>query len=110
MTVAIAVLSLGVLAVIVTLLTASGRQTPPPSEPGVSIPQISRRQLPDPELLLPNEHERLLSHRFRPFREPRGSWTQDDVDRFWKDPRSLTGDYLLQEGTREVQEILREVP
>ena len=110
MTLSIALLSAAVLAVVITLLAIGGRGTPSPEEPVVEIPEASRRELPEPELILPNEHQRLLSHRFRPFREPRGSWTEEDVARFWEDPRSVTGDFLLREARQEVDGILQGVP
>lgn len=110
LTLTIALGSAAILAVIITILVAGGRRANAREEPVLAIPQVSPAELPAPDLLLPNEQQRLLSHRFRPSREPRGTWTEEDVARFWENPQSITGDYLLREGTREVDEILQGVP
>ena len=110
MTLSIALLSAAVLAVVITLVASGGAGPPSAGEPVVAVVETPRRELPEPELILPNERQRLLSHRFRPFREPRGSWTEEDVARFWEDPRSVTGDFLLREARREVDGILQGVP
>lgn len=108
-TIAILVLSAALLAVLVTLLAGGGRQQPS-EEAGVSLPSIPERQLPTPELLIPRENERLLSHRFRPHREPRGAWSESDKERFWADPTAVTGEYLRVEGKKAVESMFEAVP
>lgn len=109
-TIAILVLSAALLTVIVTVLTAGGRREGPPEEAGVSLPALPERQLPAPELLIPRENERLLSHRFRPYREPPGAWPESDKQRFWVEPRAVTKEYLQEEGKKAVESMLEAIP
>jgi hypothetical protein len=109
-TIATLVLSAALLAVIVTVFTAGGGREAPPEEVGVSLPSVPEARLPAPELLVPRENERLLSHRFRPYREPRGGWPESDKERFWTDPRAVTEEYLRVEGKKAVESMLEAIP
>ncbi|MFP4429846.1 MAG: hypothetical protein ACLFPV_01200 [Spirochaetaceae bacterium] len=109
-TIATLVLSTALITVLVTVLTAGGGREAPPEEVGLSIPSVPEGRLPAPELLLPRENERLLSHRFRPYREPRGVWSESDKERFWTDPRTVTEEYLMVEGKKAVESMLEAIP
>ncbi len=76
----------------------------------VAPPAVVEQSLPAPELLLPDEHARLLSHRFRPSREPRSSWTESDLERFWHEPEAITRSHLLHHGHSAVETMFDEVP
>lgn len=109
-TIVILVLSAALVAVVVTVVAARGRRDNPPQEAGVSLPSLPERELPAPELLIPRENERLLSHRFRPYREPRGAWSESDKERFWIDPRTVTEEYLLGEGKKSLESMFEAIP
>lgn len=97
-------------AVVATLLLSRLSNDERGSEESIVLPSLPEQGLPEPSLLIPNENERLLSHRFRPLREPRGVWTPEDIDRFWQDPKAITEEYLREEGRRGVETMLEKVP
>ena len=109
-TIVILVLSTAALAASVALFTAAGSRVPAPEDAEFPLPAFSQPELPAPRLLIPSEHERLLSHRFRPYREPRRMWTENDRSRFWIDPERVTADYLRSEGKKSLEAMFEAVP
>lgn len=109
-TIVILVLSAAVLAALVAVISGAGNRATAPEEAGVLLPAYSEPDLGPPRLLVPSENERLLSHRFRPYREPRRTWTESDTERFWIDPKRVTAEYLRSEGKRELDAMFEAIP
>lgn len=109
-TIVILVLGTAAVAALATLLVASGSRPPDSESAELLLPTFSEPELPAPRLRVPSENDRLLSHRFRPYREPRRMWGESDRKQFWIDPKRVTEHYLRSEGKRALDAMFEAVP
>ena len=96
-------------AVIVHIARAPAKK---PAEPRMPALQ----QTPEKEttaafgLEVPDEIDRYLAPELRYYRESRERWPQDEVERFWKDPKELGLEALKKENRKKLRELLDSVP
>lgn len=114
---AAAILGIGVLAALVTVIAVlitrpapePGGDAPPPAPPEADI----GRALPEvgvEDFVVPNEGERLETWWWQRYRIPGEPWESEQVERFWQDPREPALQYLRIRNDEEIERIFQNVP
>jgi hypothetical protein len=62
------------------------------------------------DLIVPDEIERYLTPDLKYHREPRESWSREEIDTYWVDPRKLGIDVLTRENRLFIKELFESVP
>ncbi|MFP4375061.1 MAG: hypothetical protein ACLFPO_12075 [Spirochaetaceae bacterium] len=114
---AAAVLGLGVLAALITVLAVLITRPASPSG-GEAVPQGPAeadldRPLPEigmEDFVVPNEGEQLETWWWRRYRTPGEAWDSEQVERFWRNPREPAQQYLRSRNDEEIMRVFRDVP
>ncbi|MFO8065752.1 MAG: hypothetical protein R6V29_14105 [Spirochaetia bacterium] len=111
------ILGMSLFAVLVTVVAVLWtRPSAPEGEEGTEeslLGENARPQLPNvgiDDLAVPNEGRRLENWTWQRYRTPGNPWDEEEVDRFWVDPKEPALEYLGTRNDEEVERILQNVP
>ena len=62
------------------------------------------------KIRVPEKYKQLYQQEWYPFRKVHGSWSEEQIAPFWKDPQVLIQEVLQKESDREIEEFFEEIP
>lgn len=91
-----------------SVIGPSRREKPRPDLPSLDSQEPGSLSLYD--FALPDGIETFLAPEPSRFRGPRTSWSPEEVEKFWVDPREAATGYLSEKNRKKLDEIFRGVP
>jgi hypothetical protein len=59
---------------------------------------------------VPEEYRRLFEPSWKPFRRIHDTWSREQIDRYWIDPREIVEQQVKKESEKAVESFLEELP
>jgi hypothetical protein len=106
---AVAVLSI-IFLVVRSFITGTAEIKAEYAPPVIGKPEEAAGDYSVYDLIIPDEMDRYFSPALRYYRGPRESWSREEIDTYWVDPRRLGIDILTRENRRFLDELFDSVP
>jgi hypothetical protein len=112
---AAAILLLGLIAILITVIVLSGggeaeREEPRPAERTAPAEGVQDVEYDTFRMLIPEDYKGIFRADWIPYRERHSSWASTQIDPYWIEPRTLVEEELEKETDESVQSFLEELP
>jgi len=79
--------------------------------------KVEKQSIPIPDktidmsrFVIPESYKHLLEDKWIPFRPDRDKWTEEEIKKYWQDPKEAILEYLEKENEILIDELFKEIP